>query len=136
MFCDGGPSRLTRGKFGRRYAVIGLALAGLGPVAGCNNPLAAERMAARERSFKQTADSLVCRERQSPELLKGDLAYLKEDEHAHEQMFARDLRDIQRRFDDDVQRWQCRQSDYLNKFEELLRGKPEDLERNAIILFY
>jgi hypothetical protein len=120
----------------RRYAVIGLALAGLGLAAGCDNPLACERLAQRERSFKWTADALAYRERQAPERLKRDLDFIKEDEQTHKEMFARDLCQIQARFDYDVQRWQDRQCDYLKYFEEMLRGKPEDLEQTAIILFY
>jgi hypothetical protein len=137
VFCCGsGPRRLMGGERWRRYAVAGLVLAGLGLAAGCDNPTAQERIAVRERSFKWTADALAYRDKQSPERLKRDLEFLKRDEQKHEEMFARDLRRIQARYEYDVKRWQDRQDDYARKIEEMLRGKPENLERNAIILFY
>jgi hypothetical protein len=103
---------------------MGLALAGLGLAAGCDNPLACQRIAQRQCSLKWTAR------------LKRDFEFIKQDEQTHREMFARDLCQIQARFDYDVQRWQERQCDYLRYFEEMLRGEPESLESTAIILFY
>jgi hypothetical protein len=115
---------------------MGLALAGLGLAAGCDNPLACQRIAQRQCSLKWTADALAYRECVAPERLKRDFEFIKQDEQTHREMFARDLCQIQARFDYDVQRWQERQCDYLRYFEEMLRGEPESLESTAIILFY
>jgi hypothetical protein len=137
VFCRGnGPGRLIEREHWRRYVVAALALAGLGLAAGCDSPAAHEQIAMRERNLKWTADALMYREKQSPERLKRDLEFLKRDEQRHEEMFARDLRQIQARYEYDVKRWQDRQDDYARKIAEMLRGKPENLERNAIILFY
>lgn len=127
---------LPRAEHVRVVAVVGLALASLALTAGCDNPLARQRIEQRQSSLNWTANALAWRECEAPERLQRDFEFIKQNEQAHAEMFARDLRYIQDWFEYDVRRWRERQDDYWAKIAEILRGKPEKLEDTAIILFY
>ncbi len=136
--CDlaGATGRRMRLRWVGRCAAFALALLGLCAAAGCDSPLARQRTADRERSLKWTVGTLAERERKSPERLQHDFEYIKREESKREQLFARDLAQAKAYIDFDIRRWQERQDDYAKEIWEQLRGKPENLERNAIILFY
>ncbi|MBP9025871.1 MAG: hypothetical protein KBH81_06980 [Phycisphaerae bacterium] len=131
-----GATGLPRAEHVRVVAVVGLALASLALTAGCDNPLARQRIEQRQSSLNWTANALAWRECEAPERLQRDFEFIKQNEQAHAEMFARDLRYIQDWFEYDVRRWRERQDDYWAKIAEILRGKPEKLEDTAIILFY
>ncbi len=131
------PSARTR----RRPAwpvVVAAALGGFLPLVtlpGCNDPEARTRLAARQQSFNWAANSIVQRERENPERLRQDLAFVNKSLQEDARKLDRDVHDLQRYLDYDIRRWQERQPAYREKIKEILRGHPENIEHNAIIMF-
>ena len=101
---------------------------------GCQNPRAESRLAQRRESLQWTLDRLSGREQEAPQRLQRDLAWIRDDIARHNQMFERDLRQLQADFEFDVRRWNQQQEAYRQKIWDILRGKPQQIP-DALLLF-
>jgi hypothetical protein len=98
--------------------------------------VARERQQARANSLGWTAEKLAHREQIAGERLQRDADYIG-------WWVQRDVERtklipgaVQQYVEFDIRRWQERQSDYLSYTGRTLRGKPEQTEPTAIIMFY
>jgi len=104
---------------------------------GCaHQALAQRRLNARAAGIENTLSVYAERERLCPARLEEDAAYIRDDLALHAQRTAENAGKVGRFFADDVERWRTRQPDYRAEIDRILRGKPENFEWTAIILFY
>ncbi len=105
--------------------------------AGCQHQALAERrLGYRADALRWTADTLARSERMHGEDLGVTLAYIPENEQRHAESLAQSADGAARMLRDDVQRWQQRQPLYWKEIGRILRGRREEIEPNAIIMFY
>jgi len=115
--------------------LLPLALAGAS--VGCQNADFAERrLAMRDESLRWTADVWAKSEESRPEQLQTALAYIPANEERHAEALDWDAREARRLLRDDVDRWQQRQPLYWKEVGRILWGRPDEIERNAIIMLY
>ncbi|HUU99113.1 MAG TPA: hypothetical protein VM487_25550 [Phycisphaerae bacterium] len=111
---------------------IGLAIG----VTGCRHePLAQRRLAMRWDNIRTTTERITDREAQSPQRLARAAEFTRDDLRRHAIAFERDLHGVAAYLERDLRRWQESQPTYWRETGRLLRGKPETIERTAIILF-
>lgn len=103
-------------------------------LSGCQDPRAQRRLAERRESLAWTLDRLSWRERQAPQRLQRDFAWVGDDFERHNQMFERDLRGVGAQLEFDIRRWNEQQEAYRRAIWDLLRGKPENFG-DALLLF-
>jgi len=106
--------------------LVAIAMASL---VGCENPAMQKRTARREKSLQQTASLLAECEADLAERLGRTLDELRE---RHERDVARTRENpsrIQRRLQDDADRWQARQPVHRNRIRDELKGDPANIER-------
>ncbi len=130
---------LCRRILGRRisgFALVALAAAGAA-TCGCEpSQLAQRRLTMRKENLRETAGLLAHNEQKRPALVKRDLDFVKSAEQHH----ARALHDNSAWFGQlwqrDVEKFKQNQPEYRDALKRIFRGKPEQLEETAIILFY
>ena len=118
-----------------RLAIGLTTLACLAVLAGCHNPAADRRIAQRQHNVRHSSQWLVDRENDSPRRLRRTCDQIGNEAAADERQLSRNLRDLHRYMQFDLNRWQDRQSDYGSEFERILRGKPENIEP-ALLMFF
>lgn len=118
-----------------RLLVGALTLAALAATTGCENPVARKRQQARADSVAWTTRAWAKREQTAPARLGRDFDYIGSGIRRDAELLDRDLHGLQRYIEFDLHRWQERQDDYLRHTGGILRGKPEQIERTAIVLF-
>ena len=103
---------------------------------GCQQRgLAQKRMEARLAGINETAETLAKREQKSPQRLAHAADFVDRDVRKDADALGRDFARVKAYLDRDLRRWQERQPEYWDKTERILRGKPETIERTAILLF-
>jgi hypothetical protein len=108
-----------------------------GASVGCQNADFGERrLQMRDESLRWTADMLAKSEESRPERLRTALAYIGANEERHAEALDWDAREVRRLLRDDVDRWQQRQPLYWKETGRILWGQPDQIERNAITMFY
>lgn len=117
-------------------AALGV-LAALCYSTGCRQAdLADERYQRRVASLHRTTDAYLDRESKSPQRLAraGDTIdeKLKQKSRATRQNF----RELHAYIERDLRRWERNQPRYRKDIARFFRGKPENIERTAIILFW
>jgi hypothetical protein len=111
---------------------IGLAIG----VSGCRyEPLAQRRLAMRWDNIRTTTERITDREAENPQRLTRAAEFIRDDLHRHATAFEHDLHGVAAYLERDLRRWQESQPTYWRETGRLLRGKPETIERTAIILF-
>ncbi len=116
-------------------ALLILGLAAL-TLAGCHSPLAQQQMQQRLSRLQTTADRLARNEQRRPEKLRADIAGLQKALQRGSENLRRNTAWMGELWQQDVTRFRARQPEYRATFLRLLRGHPERLEENAIMLFY
>lgn len=121
----------------RRATQLLLPLALLAANAGCrHHDLAAGRLEARQAKLHQTAETWAQTEQSRPSRLARTAQHgVWYFQHQAEEL-DRNLSGAARYLERDLRRWRDRQRVYREKALDLLYGKPERIEPNAIILFY
>jgi hypothetical protein len=115
--------------------LLPLALAGAS--VGCQNADFGERrLQMRDGSLRWTADVWAKSEESRPERLGTAVAYIQANEERHAEALDWDAREARRLLRDDVDRWQQRQPLYWKEIGRILGGRPDEIERYAIIMFY
>jgi hypothetical protein len=105
-------------------------------VAGCESEYAHKRLNMRVERMERTVRVWSESEGMRPDRLERDLAFIRQDTELRETRLTRDAQwfvDWQRRA---VERFRGRGPVYLDKAGKILWGKPENVERHAITLFY
>ena len=116
------------------YLVVGVTvLAGLPALTACQHPAAQRRLAARERSVQLTVETMARRERAADQRLQRTAEFIREDLKHDGTQLDRDLRALGAYLEDDLRRWQKRQSERNHKLGEIFGGKPENIERTLIM---
>jgi hypothetical protein len=132
--------RITGGPITRGAAPLGGALLSgvvLLGAAGCQHQALAERrLGYRADALHWTAETLARSEQMHWEDLGDGLAYIPENEQRHAEWLAQSAEGAAQMLRDDVERWQQRQPLYWKEFGRILRGRPEEIEPNAIVMFY
>jgi hypothetical protein len=104
---------------------------------GCQHSLLADRRThLRTEKMQATARVWAKSEQGRPAKVRRALEFVPQNlerQRAALKRSAAQVEDWQKR---DLQRWRQRQRVYLDKAGRILRGQPEQIERNAIILFY
>ena len=116
-----------------------LALLGVILVAsvGCEpSPFAQQRITYREDHVRRTAEAFAQSEASRPERLRQAVEFISYDLNRTSQHFQRDLDYVDFWWQRDVKRMRDRQPEYEQELGRILRGKPETIERNAIIMFF
>lgn len=131
----------TRGESGmneiKLKTVLALALLAAVGLTGCAERRLLEQEADyRRTSMAWTAGSLLQREQRSAPNLGVDARYIawRLDHDVHQT--SEDVVLIGKYIQQDIDRFIMRQPDYRREIEWQLRGRPEKLERNAILMFY
>ena len=78
---------------------------------------------------------MTWREGDAGRRLERDAEFIRKDVQRDELKFHRDLRMLEAYLRFDLQRWQDRQPLYRERIGEILRGKPEQIEPSAIVMF-
>jgi hypothetical protein len=111
----------------------GMAVASVGcqhsPPADRRTRMRTEKMQATARVWAKSEQGRPAKVRRALEFIPQDL----ERQRAALKRSAAHVEDWQKR---DFERWRQRQRVYLDEAGRILWGKPEQIERNAIILFY
>ncbi len=118
------------------FAALGV-LTALCYSTGCRRAdRADERYQRRVASLHRTTDAYLDRESKSPQRLAraGDTIdeKLKQKSRATRQNF----RELHAYIERDLRRWERNQPRYRKDIARFFRGKPENIERTAIILFW
>lgn len=103
---------------------------------GCEtSSLAERRVQTREDRMNDTltrwGNSIASR----PERLDRTLSHIDRREREYAEKFRRSIEGVGRWYERDVEHMKFREPDYKRKLNEILRGKPENIERSAVILF-
>lgn len=116
--------------------LIGAAL--LAALSGCasNDPTFQAQAKFRREGFNFAAKTLVEREQKAPGDLAADFRYIDARIKHDVNRTGEDFVLIQKYIQQDVDRFISRLPDYAAEFNRQMRGKPEDIPRNAIICFY
>ena len=118
------------------YLVVGVTvLAGLPALTACQHPAAQRRLTTRARSFQLTAQTFAHRERTADQRLQRLAELVRRNVKRDGVELERDLRALRAYLEDDLRRWQERQSEYHHKLGEIFGGEPENLEHTIIIMF-
>ena len=105
-------------------------------LAGCQQEnLAQQRVQRREQSIGRTAEALVKQEQVRPSKLAKVGPYADHEIRRDTEYLSRDLGTAQRILERDLRRFQERKPRYLDETGKQLWGKPETIERNAVLLF-
>lgn len=113
---------------------LGIGLA-IGVTACRHEPLAQRRLAMRWDNIRTTTERIADREAESPQRLTRAAEFIGDNLRRHATAFERDLHGVAAYLERDLRRWQESQSTYWRETGRILRGKPETIERTAIILF-
>jgi hypothetical protein len=135
-FCSATGRPASSARHPCHRLVVGLAtLAGLLAPFGCHNPSAERQLAARGRSLRWTADTLAYREVLAGKRLQHSAEFIRQDVQHDARQLDHDLRVLQGYLEFDLRRFSERQRVYLEKTGQMLWGKPQNVERAAIVLF-
>ena len=127
LLARAGPRHLIGTSLG-----IGLAIG----VSGCRHePLAQQRLATRWDNIRTTTEKIADREAENPQRLTRAAEFIRDNLHHHATAFERDLHRVGAYLERDLRRWQENQPAYWREGGRILLGKPETIERTAIILF-
>jgi len=113
---------------------LGIGLA-IGVTACRQEPLAQRRLALRWDNIRTTTERIADREAESPQRLTRAAEFIRDDLRRHATAFEHDLHGVAAYLERDLRRWQESQPTYWRETGRLLSGKPETIERTAIILF-
>jgi hypothetical protein len=104
---------------------------------GCRlSPKTHERVQLRHESLARTVMILAEQEQIRAEKLANAERFLAEALARRAQLHEHNANAVQRWIQYDLHRWQANQPVYWQVTEYLLRGKPENIPDNAILLFY
>lgn len=134
---DRTPTRLLR-------SVAGGLILGLLTVIGlpaCSTPspnrdLAEQRLERRRESIRRIVRLAETHEQSRPARLDCAFTWIGINLHRHGERFDASLERAGRWIDRDIERAPERQSRYQRKLEQILRGKPEKIEPDAIRMFF
>jgi hypothetical protein len=111
---------------------IGLAIG----VSGCRHePLAQHRLATRWDNIRTTTEKIADREAENPRRLARAAEFIADNLQHHAAALERDLLGAAAYLERDLRRWHESQPTYWREAGRILLGKPETIERTAIILF-
>jgi hypothetical protein len=103
---------------------------------GCTEQTrATRRLAERERSAQFAVSAIAKRESESPGNLREAARVIADDLKRDANRTIANVGEIQDYLRRDLQRWIDSQDDYRREAGRSLRGQPETIERNAVILF-
>jgi hypothetical protein len=115
----------------------GVLLGALVGATGCRHAdLAEQRLAMRCERVARTVDTARKRESHRPRRLARTLNEIDRSVRRHARASRVNADEIERYWQRDAQRWLKRQSLYRREAGRVLRGKPDRIERNVIILFF
>lgn len=125
-------------RFGMRWlcgiAALGASCVGL---LGCEHGAYAEkRFNKRNEHLAMTARWLAHEEARRPALLERDLKYLPWGVERDAAKLDRNSKEVWRSFERDTQQFIDNQPKYVDEILRALWGKPQNIEKNAIDLFY
>gem|GEM_PF-1909670 len=114
-----------------------LALATALLATGCQpSSLASRRVQARLERVSDTAQTWAAREQSRPDKLQRAAEFIDRDLRQNAERLRRDGQYVVQWQARNVTHWRARQPVYRDKAAQLLWGKPERIERSAIILFF
>lgn len=104
---------------------------------GCRHAdLAERRLALRSSRVERTASAVVHQEQKRGPALKRTVNIIRQSEQRHAEAARANLDEIDAYWQRDCQRWIERQPIYRDEARQILWGKPDRIEGNAIILFF
>jgi hypothetical protein len=106
-------------------------------VGGCTtNHIVDEQAARREDNLNWTLRTLADREARSARNLEFAAGWIDERIRHDQEALERDLKWLGDELEDEFRRFEHNQPLYRDRIAEILRGKPEEIERTAIKMFY
>lgn len=125
-----------RSRLGGALPALLAALAALAATACQHRDYAERRLALRERHLQQTQRIWERQERTAPVRLGRTLAAAERELRDDDRSTRENVRELAEWVDQDVRRWTRKQPVYRAEIERILRGRPQNIERNAIWMFY
>ena len=121
------------------FRVLNAAVGGLAALCfstGCRHAdLADERYERRVASLHRTTDAYLDRESRSPRRLARAGDFINERLRQKSRATRQNFREFHAYVERDLRRWKANQPRYRKDIARFFRGKPENIERTAIILF-
>ncbi|MFO0837556.1 MAG: hypothetical protein U1D55_03450 [Phycisphaerae bacterium] len=107
-------------------------------IAGCSatTSYGEQRIGKRVDNLVEAGDMLAAHERDSVSNLEYDARFIDSQLRGAADELGDNLSEADRLFRRDAKRWIDNQPYYRREFERIMRGHPEQIEKNAIDLFY
>jgi hypothetical protein len=126
----------TRSRALHQLVIASSVAALLAGAAGCQSPLAQQRLNKRTQNIERVGEAYTRSEARRPGNLQDAGEYIAANEAHHAERLDSNLREAGKLIDRDIKHFEKSAPEINKKVGELMWGKPEEIEDNAIILFF